>query len=95
MDLLIGHADPTDLRTGCPLNNLVQEMSPIDSGFKRRLQRALNLWIDGIESHIRRGQAAVRCGGGRTARWRCRDARRTDAVRYFAPPVGGCGVVCG
>lgn len=58
MDLLIGHADPADLRTGCPLNNLVQEMSPIDAGFKRRLQRALNRWIDGIELHIRRGQEA-------------------------------------
>jgi TetR/AcrR family transcriptional repressor of nem operon len=58
MDLLIGHADPADLRTGCPLNNLVQEMSPIDRGFKRRLQGALNCWIDGIELHIRRGQAS-------------------------------------
>jgi TetR/AcrR family transcriptional regulator, transcriptional repressor for nem operon len=58
MDLLIGHADPADLRTGCPLNNLVQEMSPIDRGFRRRLQGALNRWIDGIELHIRRGQAS-------------------------------------
>ena len=56
MDLLIGHADPATLRTGCPLNNLVQEMSPIDAGFRRRLRSALNLWIDGIEMHIRRGQ---------------------------------------
>ena len=56
MDLLIGHADPATLRTGCPLNNLVQEMSPIDAGFRRRLQNALNRWIDGIEVHIRRGQ---------------------------------------
>ena len=58
MDLLIGHADPAELRTGCPLNNLVQEMSPIDGGFRRRLQRALDVWIDGIEVHIRRGQAS-------------------------------------
>jgi TetR/AcrR family transcriptional regulator, transcriptional repressor for nem operon len=56
MDLLIGKADPADLRTGCPVNNLVQEMSPIDRGFSRRLRGALNLWIDGIEVHIRRGQ---------------------------------------
>jgi TetR/AcrR family transcriptional regulator, transcriptional repressor for nem operon len=56
MDLLIGHADPASLRTGCPLNNLVQEMSPLDAGFRRRLQAALNRWIDGIEVHIRRGQ---------------------------------------
>jgi AcrR family transcriptional regulator len=58
MDLLIGHADPAALRAGCPVNNLVQEMAPIDSGFRRRLQGALNLWIDGLEVHIRRGQQA-------------------------------------
>ena len=58
MDLLIGHADPAILRTGCPLNNLVQEMAPIDGGFRRRLQRTLTLWIDGLEVHIRRGQDA-------------------------------------
>jgi TetR/AcrR family transcriptional repressor of nem operon len=58
MDLLIGHAAPSVLGTGCPLNNLVQEMSPIDSGFRRRLQSALVTWISGIETHIRRGQSA-------------------------------------
>jgi TetR/AcrR family transcriptional repressor of nem operon len=58
MDQLIGKADPAALRKGCPLNNLVQEMSPVDSGFRKRLQDALNLWIDGIEVHVRRGQAS-------------------------------------
>jgi TetR/AcrR family transcriptional repressor of nem operon len=45
------------------LNNLVQEMAPIDSGFRRRLRSALNLWIDGLEAHIRRGQQAgfIKC----------------------------------
>ena len=33
-------------------------MAPIDGGFRRRLQRALTLWIDGLEVHIRRGQDA-------------------------------------
>ena len=56
MDLLIGNADPATLRMGCPLNNLVQEMSPLDSGFRRRLRAALNRWIDGIEVHLVRGQ---------------------------------------
>ena len=58
MQLLIGRAEPASLRTGCPLNNLVQEMAPIDAGFRRRLQRVLNLWIDGLERHVRRGQKA-------------------------------------
>jgi hypothetical protein len=58
MNLLIGNADPSVLRTGCPLNNLVQEMSPLDKGFKVRLLSALNLWIDELELHLKRGQRA-------------------------------------
>jgi len=44
------------LRFGCPLNNLVQEMDPVDKGFKRRLQAALNLWIDRTEELLRQAQ---------------------------------------
>src|SRR5277367_5154571 len=28
---------PEDVRGGCPLNNLAQEMSPLDEGFRKRL----------------------------------------------------------
>ncbi|HWU44038.1 MAG TPA: TetR/AcrR family transcriptional regulator, partial [Bdellovibrio sp.] len=45
----IGDVEPSLLKLGCPLNNLVQEMSPIDRGFKKRLSAALNLWIDETE----------------------------------------------
>ena len=54
----IGDVDPSLLKLGCPLNNLVQEMSPIDKGFKKRLNVALNLWIDETEKHLKRGQNA-------------------------------------
>lgn len=50
---LIGKAPPDELKLGCPLNNLVQEMAPVDSGFKKRLQAALNLWISEMEKHLR------------------------------------------
>jgi TetR/AcrR family transcriptional regulator, transcriptional repressor for nem operon len=53
---LIGKADPVQLRLGCPLNNLVQEMSPVDQGFKERLQIALNLWIDEMDKHLKRAK---------------------------------------
>lgn len=56
MEKLIGGADAKDLRFGCPLNNLVQEMSPVDKGFHRRLQTALNFWIDGLDEHLRRAK---------------------------------------
>lgn len=56
MDRLIGEARAEALRYGCPLNNLVQEMAPVDGGFRRRLEAALRLWIDEMEKQIRRAQ---------------------------------------
>ncbi len=56
MKTLIGESDPTYLRLGCPLNNLVQEMSPVDKGFHQRLQIALSLWIDEIDKHLKRAK---------------------------------------
>ena len=57
MRKLIGECPPDLLRFGCPLNNLVQEMAPIDQGFKKRLAAALNLWIDKMDGHLKRAQA--------------------------------------
>jgi len=53
---LIGDATPAQLKLGCPLNNLVQEMAPVDEGFKKRLQGALSLWIDEMEAQLRRAK---------------------------------------
>ncbi len=53
---LVGDVSPNELKLGCPLNNLVQEMSPLDAGFKRRLQKALNLWVDELDRHLKRAQ---------------------------------------
>lgn len=55
---LIGEAPPEHLKLGCPLNNLVQEMSPVDAGFKERLEKALTLWIDEMEKQLRRAKKA-------------------------------------
>lgn len=54
----IGDVPPAHLKLGCPLNNLVQEMSPIDRGFKKRLNAALELWISEMEKQLLRGQHA-------------------------------------
>ena len=48
--------DPSHLKLGCPLNNLVQEMAPVDKGFKQRLQAALNLWIDEMDRHLKKAK---------------------------------------
>ena len=56
MSLLMGKADPEHLKLGCPLNNLTQEMSPIDEGFNIRLQAALRLWVDETDRHLKRAK---------------------------------------
>ncbi len=56
MKKVIGESSAENLKWGCPLNNLVQEMAPLDAGFRKRLQAALNLWIDGMETHLRRAK---------------------------------------
>ena len=47
---------PQDLQRGCPLNNLAQEMSPIDEGFRRRTARLFKHWHDAIAIALRTGQ---------------------------------------
>jgi AcrR family transcriptional regulator len=42
---------------GCPLNNLAQEMSPLDDGFRLRTQRVFELWMQTYELALRRGQS--------------------------------------
>lgn len=41
---------------GCPLNNLAQEMSPIDEAFRRRTEDVFRAWIDTYARAIRRAQ---------------------------------------
>lgn len=46
-----------EVSRGCPLNNLAQEMSPVDEGFRVRLSRIFSGWIGGIADALRLGQA--------------------------------------
>lgn len=46
------------LNLGCPLNNLAQEMSPLDGGFRLRTQQVFELWMQTYDFALRRGQAA-------------------------------------
>ena len=41
------------LQYGCPLNNLAQEMSPLDEGFRRRLDKVFNIWHQVISDALR------------------------------------------
>jgi TetR/AcrR family transcriptional regulator, transcriptional repressor for nem operon len=44
------------VRGGCQLNNLAQEMSPLDAGFRRRLETIFYAWREAVATALREGQ---------------------------------------
>ena len=40
---------------GCPLNNLAQEMSPLDEGFRTRIEKIYAMWRQGLTAAFERG----------------------------------------
>ncbi len=62
IDTLIGIVErtsvrPKDVKGGCPLVNLAQEMSPLDEKFRKRLETIFHEWQEGIAAALRRGQS--------------------------------------
>jgi hypothetical protein len=45
-----------DVRGGCQLNNLAQEMSPLDAGFRKRLAIIFDAWREAVALVLREGQ---------------------------------------
>lgn len=87
IDALIGIVQgisvrPEDVRGGCPLNNLAQEMSPLDAGFRKRLSIVFDAWREAIASVLREGQTH---GGVR------RDVEAVDAAGLLIAMVEGYG----
>jgi AcrR family transcriptional regulator len=61
IDALIGIVRSTTFRPallahGCPLNNLAQEMSPLDEGFRRRTAKLFDDWRGALATALRQGQ---------------------------------------
>jgi TetR/AcrR family transcriptional regulator, transcriptional repressor for nem operon len=48
---------PHEVLLGCPLNNLGQEMSPLDERFRRRISATFETWAAGFTAVLKRGQA--------------------------------------
>jgi TetR/AcrR family transcriptional regulator, transcriptional repressor for nem operon len=73
---------PADVRGGCQLNNLAQEMSPLDAGFRRRLAKIFDAWREAVASTLREGQirGSVR-----------RDVQPADAAASLIAMVEGYG----
>jgi TetR/AcrR family transcriptional regulator, transcriptional repressor for nem operon len=87
IDALIGIVQgisvrPEDVRGGCPLNNLAQEMSPLDAGFRKRLSIVFDAWREAIASVLREGQTN---GNVR------RDVEPADAAGLLIAMVEGYG----
>jgi TetR/AcrR family transcriptional regulator, transcriptional repressor for nem operon len=87
IDALIGiveglSARPEDVRGGCELNNLAQEMSPLDAGFRMRLEIIFDAWREAAASVLREGQihGSVR-----------RDVEPTNAAGLLIAMVEGYG----
>src|SRR5215469_14707500 len=62
IDALIGIVQatsvrPEDVKGGCPLVNLSQEMSQLDEQFRKRLEAIFMAWQEGIATALRRGQS--------------------------------------
>jgi TetR/AcrR family transcriptional repressor of nem operon len=61
IDALIGvvraiPARPKDVKRGCPLVNLTQEMSLLNEQFRKRLEKIFKAWQEGIATALREGQ---------------------------------------
>jgi TetR/AcrR family transcriptional repressor of nem operon len=48
---------PGEIELGCPLNNLAQEMSPLDQEFRRRIDATFDAWRNGFARALARGKA--------------------------------------
>lgn len=47
---------PEMLQYGCPLNNLAQEMSPLDEGFRQRLDHVFSMWHQVTAAALKQAQ---------------------------------------
>jgi AcrR family transcriptional regulator len=50
--------DPMVVALGCPLNNLMQEMSPVDESFRLHLNAVFEAWVGVVAAALKRGKTA-------------------------------------
>jgi TetR/AcrR family transcriptional repressor of nem operon len=53
----VARLTPGEIELGCPLNNLAQEMSPLDERFRRVVNATFERWRSGFARVLERGQA--------------------------------------
>ena len=77
----VAQLTPHEAELGCPLNNLGQEMSPLDREFRQRVSATFELWIDGFTRILKRGQKE------RTVR---RDVDAREVATFLVAAIEGC-----
>lgn len=73
--------EPDVVMLGCPLNNLMQEMSPIDETFRLHLNKLFQDWVTLLEQALERGKAA---GEVRA------DVQTEDTAFFIVSALEGC-----
>lgn len=53
---MVESATPELIELGCPLNNLAQEMSPVDEAFRRKLEAIFAAWRAAIATALAQGR---------------------------------------
>ncbi len=82
--LLIAKAaedDPLVVALGCPLNNLMQEMSPVDETFRLHLNNIFQDWVAVVQQALTRGKAS---GEVR------KDVDATETAFFIVSALEGC-----
>jgi TetR/AcrR family transcriptional regulator, transcriptional repressor for nem operon len=73
ISILMNQSTDESIALGCPLNNLVQEMSPLDEVFRLRLKVVLDSMHRSVTNALRRAQLSGMI----------REDVQTDAVGYY------------
>ena len=56
IELMPDNKPPEMIQYGCPLNNLAQEMSPLDEGFRKRIDHAFGVWHGATRQALEQAQ---------------------------------------
>ena len=72
---------PEVIQYGCPVNNLAQEMSPLDEGFRQRLDYIFRLWHDVTEQALERARQQGRVRD---------DVNCDETATFILAAVEGC-----
>jgi AcrR family transcriptional regulator len=81
LDDKIANASELVIRYGCPLNNLIQEMSPLDEEFRQGLQHILERWVEVMAIALAEGQ--------RNQKVRA-DLEPKEAALFIVAAIEGC-----